>query len=284
MKLSTTDIQEQESVRLQYRDRLYQFGSEDSQDRDFFVDIPDNVDVNDKETRMELRKIKSTLRELICGRGGVDSNSVDISFIRIENGYVVWTDRGDVEEVNNCLYHTFNNHVSNMNRHGDNPIQGELKQSVALKAIRVIRGTLTHLSRDAEERNEIKRLLSEGTFTERWDYLVKYLQNDRLIALKSFKESCPRTPTLKSLAMWYAQLYALMNGKVYFNKLDMALAYPEVAQYLYRVENADASDLQNFMVEVLEELINHVQYDGDLDNIKFDSEEHYYSNAKESRA
>jgi hypothetical protein len=67
---------------------------------------------------------------------------------------VTKTYKGTVDEVNNMLYHTYDKHTQVY----PNPITRTLPRDIKLKAERVLRGLLSHLSR-TEHRKDVKEAL-----------------------------------------------------------------------------------------------------------------------------
>jgi len=195
----------------------YIHGSEDSTDVDVMYivdDIPDRADA----TRF-------------CSDNSVENKNIAV----VRDGVVVWVYKGTVDEVNNALYHTIPLH--------DNPemiITRTVERDVLAKAIRVMRGTLTHCSR-----TQYRYVVKAATTSHSWKDRVDTIRQIELNAIDDFVKD-DLINTYKFFAFQWGQLSGLVHGNELYSKSAVSASYPLLRPYLYREEH-DISDLQAMM-------------------------------------
>lgn len=280
--VSTQSLHQEIEIADKYRERIYQFGSSNSSDIDYFVDL-DLESEDTKEFRRELMKIKKTLKKYIAQQSSrLSEQDIDIQFIKIKDGEVVWAENKDPEETNNCLLNTFKNHAVNVNNYKECPVRHYLTQSVTLKAIKVIRMTLTLLSR-TDYREDAKSLLNEGKFNERLKFIDELCTEGKFAKIYNFGKSQGIVEIYKDLAFYYAQLYAVMNDEHVFTKFDASVRYPDIAPYILRHEGISGEALQAFISEVINELFENLVFDEENDLVRSSNDESFYDNKAEKR-
>lgn len=199
-------------------------GSVDSIDEDYYL-VCDKVPK--KEEYLEWKKTQTK----------------DYNIITIENGIVTDCLKGEVDEINNSIYYTFDNHKQNIKK----PILKTVERDILSKSMKVVRKFLTMVSktqyRDISKkgtRSDLKtrlNLLKEIDITKIEDYV-----------------RMPINESYKLYAQQIGMLEPLINGffdknfyQEFYDKKDMSNYYPELKKFLYRMEynKKDIEDLQN---------------------------------------
>lgn len=272
-----------------YQVQAYVYGSNNSKDLDIFLDMSGVCDGHPPETQAEI-DVLMALKEksLLDFKATMSKSSInrklDLCMIYIgDDGVIQWCEKGNVEQTNNCLYYTFHMHRQNNILHGDNPITMPLQQSVSLKAITNVRALLTYISRTSLREN-VKDLLKNGNFIQRTDFILEHVANGKFLSnLNDFNKNLSKTEIAKDLAFHFAQLYALMHGKEIFTKDEACFIYPDISMYIERKENIGLKNLDNFISEVLQELLVKVVFDSSNDSLKFETDTSFYFNKIETK-
>ncbi|ASV44186.1 hypothetical protein PBI_SCTP2_171 [Salicola phage SCTP-2] len=283
MVATTQEMYDEINITDTYKSRIFQFGSSNSRDRDYFVNLIDNpLNSDGGPDKRELMKIKNTLKKHLAKKSRtITENDIDLQFIKIINGEVVWAENKDVEETQNCIMETFYNHSFNYHNHDSCPVEDYAKQSISLKAIKVIRHTLSFLSRTSY-RDQVKDLMKNGSFSERVQFITERLEND-FSDIHDFGKKQDIVDIYKCLAFYYAQLYGLINKQHIFTKFDVCVRYPDIAPYIIREPGNNGEKLAEFMLETITELYEHIVFDQDNDYVRDADEDHFYSNQTESK-
>jgi hypothetical protein len=214
---------------MDYRFQI--FGSENSHDYDVmvFVDaMPVNIDIGHqwcKEFNSDLSSVL-TAKPLNANFGIVQDNQVTSVF------------KGTVDEVNNALYYTYDNHT----QYTPNHISHSVQRDVEVKLYRVYRCILSFFSR-SHLRSTVKMAL-------RSDIHKKYSTLE-LIDFTEITEFPHKKESIydiyKVIAFQYGQLFSLIDGheKDSYTKNGIIENYPDLAPMINR------KDLTSYDLEVL---------------------------------
>lgn len=197
----------------------YVHGSEDSVDIDVIYVFEQLPDV-------------ATCKSFCDGKGNENGN-----IIVVNDGVVVAAFKGSVDEVNNALFYTYQLHEQDYPLIIEHPVE----RDVILKDIKVIRKILSSFSR-TQFRGEIKEAL-------RGNWETKLLVLKKLEYEKIDFSIIPKTTTkdlMKTLAFQMGQALALHQGIELYTKRAIAEYYPELKDYLYRVD-ASNENMINFI-------------------------------------
>jgi hypothetical protein len=190
------------------------FGSEDSVDRDALYLVSELPD---------FEACREYCRSIAVGERRENRN-----LAVVQDGVVVDCFKGLPDELNNAVFSTYSLHPQEM----ANPIVQRVRRMVPLKAVRAVRIILSMLSRTTE-RSQIKAALQS------------YNQEQRVETLRQidFADAALDTESLKSIAFQLGQILALIDGIECYTKSEIMGLFPELAPFLRREPEADASVL-----------------------------------------
>ena len=135
------------------------------------------------------------------------------NLISIKDGQVDRVYKGTVDEVNNSLLSTYHLHSQEFPL----PIIAAVPRDVTLKALRTVRGILSHCSR-TQFREMIKKALNSTSLTERLDTI----QHIRFAEITDFGKN-PTVEVYKFMAFQLAQILGLIcEGKEIYTKSQAA--------------------------------------------------------------
>lgn len=176
--------------------KFYLFGSEDSTDYDVLVEvdsIPQDIDKahNICKYYNDILSKKLSDKELNCNLGV------------FENGRLINVFKGTVDELNNVLFYTYDNHKQFF----PNPISTIVERDIDEKILRVARFIITFYSR-TELRPQIKTAL-RGDLKQKLDVLKKI----DFLTMTSFTGKKEKTEDIyKVLAFQFGQVFSLIDG------------------------------------------------------------------------
>ncbi len=205
----------------------YVHGSEDSVDIDVMYVFDQLPDV-------------TTCKSICDGNGNENGN-----IIVVNDGIVVAAFKGSVDEVNNALFYTYQLHEQDYPLIIEHPVE----RDVILKDIKVIRKILSSFSR-TQFRTDIKKALRGN-----WETKLLVLKN--LEYEKIDFSIIPKTTTkdlMKTLAFQIGQALALHQGIELYTKRAIAEHYPDLKDYLYRVDASNEN-----MIKFIRRFANEVE-------------------------
>jgi hypothetical protein len=199
---------------------FYIFGSENSQDYDVIVSvdsIPENIDLAHSIVKNWNNKISKILddKPLNCNLGVFDGEKLIKVF------------KGTVDELNNVLYYTYNNH----NQFFPNPIKSPVKRDVDEKILRVARFLITFYSR-THLRPQIKSAL-RGNLKDKLEVLKKI----DFVEMTDFPGKKEKYEDIwKVISFQFGQVFSLIDGfeKDSYTKNGIIKNYPDLKQFLDR--------------------------------------------------
>jgi len=200
---------------------FYIFGSEDSQDYDVLVSveqIPQNIDDAHNICKYYNDKLSSTLlpdKELNCNLGVFKDDKLVKVF------------KGTVEELNNVIYYTYDNHK----QFYPNPITEPTTRDVDEKILRVARFIITFYSR-TNLRTQIKAAL-------RGDLKLKLevLKQINFVDMVDFPGKKEKFEDIyKVLAFQFGQVFSIIDGyeSDSYTKNGIIKNYPDLRNFLKR--------------------------------------------------
>lgn len=211
---------------------IYQiFGSENSLDLDlvFFVEeMP--------ETIAEKLSLVKELTNFIAAHFPEKVINANLAVCR--NGHLIEVYKGTTDELNNSLFHTYGFHQQQYS----NQINKLLKRDINLKFLRSTRMILSFLSK-TEYRPVIKSAL-KGDLDEK----IQALEKIELKHIDSFEKDKNNLDSIKSIAFQLGQSISLHDGKELYTKNEIANAFPDLKKYLFREENTDFGNLQQWLL------------------------------------
>lgn len=204
---------------------IIQHGSEDSLDTDAYIIIPEPLCIEDSKS--------------LCN----SFNGINANLLVVEDGVVIWSFKGTIDECNNSILSTYHLHPQ---KH-DNPVSRKLERSFALKLVRTIRGLLTYHSR-TDKRELIKTALKSADLILKLDTL----KSISLMDVEDYHKNS-LTEVYKFFAFQIGQTYSLLRDNVeLFTKSEVASHYPKLEPYLKRVDGYPVYDLQEIWQEFIE--------------------------------
>lgn len=196
-------------------------GSENSLDIDAYIIIPKEISFKEAKAMCDSHK------------------EINANLLVIEEGKVVWSYKGTIDECNNSILATYHLHEQNYAC----PIVEPVERDYGLKMLRTIRGLLSYTSR-TQYRVDVKKAL----VSENLDFKLQVLENINLNEIESFEKSSV-IETYKFFAFQMGQTLALLQDNVeLFTKNSVAQYYPELAPYLERKETLPVA-LQEFLTQ-----------------------------------
>eukprot|EP01119_Soliformovum_irregulare_P011974 TRINITY_DN3071_c1_g1_i1.p1 TRINITY_DN3071_c1_g1~~TRINITY_DN3071_c1_g1_i1.p1 ORF type:complete len:600 (+),score=231.34 TRINITY_DN3071_c1_g1_i1:6-1805(+) len=239
--------------------KFYQHGSHDSSDIDVFYVLKEMPSLEDCYH--------------LCKGTGEDRNIITLQLpnFQLENqdevqdefnlkGVVTDCFKGTPDQCNNGLFLTFKNHKQKFE---PNPIVRQVMRYVPLKLMEAVRKILSRSGRHAPP--EISKKISDSLRGR--DF------NLRLEALRSVDYTQNAGMSLdskKNVAFQLAQMIALIQGTQLFTKSDLISKFPDLENYVKRVEIPDS---ENFILNAYrDQLLNYLEgitIDHHLDRIMF---------------
>ncbi|MBE8726804.1 hypothetical protein [Flavobacterium hungaricum] len=212
---------------------IYQiFGSENSLDVDlvFFVEeMP--------ETIVEKLSLSKELTDSI--KANFPEKVINANLAVCKNGRLIEVYKGTTDELNNSLFYTYGFHQQEY----DNQINTLLKRDIDLKFLRSTRMILSFLSK-TEYRAAVKSALRSDL-----EEKIQTLEKIDLNQISSFGKNTNYQDILKSIAFQLGQSISLHEGNELYTKNQIAESFPELRKYLFREENCDCENLQNYLLK-----------------------------------
>lgn len=229
---------------------FYIFGSEDSQDYDVIVsvdDIPQNVEEASNMCKYWDEKLSLILSDkpLNCNLG------------IFKGGKLTKVYKGTVDELVNCIYYTYDNHI----QYYPNPIESPVDRNIEEKILRVSRFLITFYSR-THLRTEIKSAL-RGNLKLKLNVLKK-LDFTEMTEFPGKKEKLE--DIYKVIAFQFGQIFSLIDGyeSDSYTKSGIAKNYPDLSNFLLRksISNTNLLTLNSYLNRFIDLI------DSQIDTIK----------------
>jgi hypothetical protein len=214
------------------------FGSSDSKDLDiiFFVnEIPTSID----QCAAKCAFWSDTYQKLFPTDKTINSN-----LAVVENGLLRDSFKGNMDELNNSLFYTYDLHVQPHPNH----IQKCFVRDVDLKFLRAARSILSHLTK-TQHRTLVKDAL-KGMIQLKFNVLEQMNLND----LDWSNTRLDELEIKKALAFQMGQTLALWNGQEIYTKKEIGEAFPTLKPYLDRQPNLDFKNLQLVLTQFTQAL------------------------------
>lgn len=231
-------------------------GSENSLDHDIYVIV---------DSPLSPKESKSLCYEF---------NPKNANLIQIDEGKVVWSYKGTIDECNNSILHTFKLHKQTI----ECPIKEKVQRLYGLKMLRTVRGLLSYCSR-TDYRNIVKSALKNKNIFEKFNTLKEI----DISTIKDYKKSSI-IETYKFFAFQLGQTIALLeDNKELFTKNAVAEYYPELAPALMR-QNSDVTVLVSYwerFISVSESHIKEIEKQPDLFRVDFFGKKEIYNTKEE---
>lgn len=176
--------------------KYYLFGSENSQDYDVLVEC-ENIPQNINEAHDICKKHNEELSILLPDK------ELNCNLITIKDNKIINCFKGTSDELNNCLYYTYDLHKQVF----PNPILSPVERDINEKILRVSRFIITFYSR-TELRTEIKAAL-------RGNLLLKLavLKKIDFVKMTDFPEKKEKKEDIKKvIAFQWGQIFSLLDG------------------------------------------------------------------------
>lgn len=227
--------------------KFYLFGSEDSTDYDILVSvdyIPEDIDKAHNLCKHYNKILSEVLtdKELNCNLG------------IFKDGRIVQVFKGTVDELNNVIYYTYDNHKQFF----PNPILSPVPRDVDEKILRVARFIITFYSRSGL-RSQIKLAL-RGNLIQKLEVL-KMIDFVEMVEFPGKKERLE--DIYKVLAFQFGQVFSLIDGHESdsYTKNGVIKNYPDLGNLLRRVSvsRSDLEVLNRYLKRFIELLENRIQ-------------------------
>ena len=162
------------------------------------------------------------------------------NLITVENGIVTSVYKGTPDEVNNALLDTYKFHEQ------EYPllVERKVERDVHIKAIRAVRGILSHLSRSMF-RPEIKNAL-RGSWSVRIETLRLIHDHFDEIDFDHLQNNMSGDDVKKLIAFQIGQVLALTDFVELYTKSEIASYFTDLKPYLYR-NSTDNENLKEYL-------------------------------------
>jgi hypothetical protein len=162
------------------------------------------------------------------------------NLITVENGIVTSVYKGTQDEVNNALLDTYKLHEQ------EYPllVERKVERDVHIKAIRAVRGILSHLSKSMF-RPEIKNAL-RGSWSVRIETLQMIYDHFDEIDFDSLQNNMSGDDVKKLIAFQIGQVLALTDFVELYTKSEIASYFTDLKPYLYR-NSTDNENLKEYL-------------------------------------
>lgn len=199
--------------------QFYIIGSKSSTEIDAVVivnQVSDDLDFNKRLTGQFENSLKRILKT---------EKKININIAQIDSGYVSKVYKGTFDEVNNCIFSTYEDHKQYLPL----KIKGLLDRNVDLKIVRSVRTILSLLSK-TQYRDFVKESLKKEDFLTR----INTLSDIDLCKIKEFGKCYSEQEILKKIAFQIGQVLGLLEVKELYSKEDISVAYTNLKPYLMR--------------------------------------------------
>jgi hypothetical protein len=162
---------------------------------------------------------------------------VNVNLAVLSNGIITEVHKGTADEVNNCLYLTYQFHP----QYFPNQIERLIERDVELKVIRCARIILSFISR-TQYRDIVKKAL-QGDFNDKLDTLMQidFSKIDDLGTKGPSKED-----VYKAIGFQFGQTIGLMDSVELYSKESVCEYYPELEPFVMRMEHLDLNVLNEY--------------------------------------
>ena len=176
------------------------------------------------------------------------------NLITVENGIVTSVYKGTPDEVNNALLDTYKLHEQ------EYPllVERKVERDVHIKAIRAVRGILSHLSKSML-RPEIKNAL-RGSWSVRIETLQMIYDHFDEIDFDSLQNNMSGDDVKKLIAFQIGQVLALTDFAELYTKSEIASYFTDLKQYLYR-NSTDNENLKEYLFLFIHSLTKNNMFD-----------------------
>lgn len=271
---------------------LGQYGSTNSNDIDLFFVLKEEK--SEKFTKL----IEDVFTHYVSAAlgGSPLERPIDINFIVIQYGQVVWTNKGSVEIINNAIFNTYHNHITNYDiADGDYrvcPVTSEITMDIGLNALTTVRKLLTIISR-TDHGSMAKKMLLNKEFTARLESIQDVISESGIFS--SIEDGLGKNQSdeslLKDVAFTFIQLDAMLHDKMipYSKNAVFNTDHIELLPFIFEManfENAYALQmvkLDSLISKTIDTLKDRIIMDeGGV--VQFSGDNHSYQIRKEQRA
>lgn len=195
------------------------FGSENSQDYDVmvFIDsIPAIVDEGHSLCKFYNADIAKILND----------KEINTNLAVVKDGYITDVFKGTVDEVNNSLFYTYDNHTQYYPRVVSAPIDRDIDK----KILRVYRNIVSYFSR-SELRSIVKPALRGNLYDK-----IAVLKMIDFNTLRDINKKDSMTNIYKIISFQYGQLFSLIDGfeSDSYTKNGIIRKYPALSRMINR--------------------------------------------------
>lgn len=271
---------------------LGQYGSTNSNDVDLFFVLKEEKP--EKFTQL----IEDAFTQYVTAALGGEplERPIDINFIVIQYGQVSWTNKGSVEIINNAIFNTYHNHITNYdiaeNDYRDCPVTSEISMDVGLNALSTIRKLLTIISR-TDHGSKAKKMLLNKAFTARLETIQDIISESGIFT--SIEDGLGKNQSdeslLKDVAFTFIQLDAMLHDKMipYSKNAVFNTEHIELLPFIFEMANFNNAyalhmvKLDSLISKTIDTLKERIIMDED-GVVQFSGDNHSYQIRKEQRA
>lgn len=154
----------------------------------------------------------------------------DVNCIKIENGQVVGCFKGTVDEINNSIYYTFDNHPQHIE---ECPVKSPVEREYFKKSVSSLREMLAFVSR-TQYRDTVKKAIKSPDLSLKIDTL----KSIKISEIKDF-EKAQKEEVYKFFSQQICMITSLIKSvkegnPESFDKEEFVLEYPKLKPFLFR--------------------------------------------------
>lgn len=225
------------------------FGSENSQDYDVMVFI-DSIPAIVDDGHSMCKFYNTELAKFLTDK------ELNTNLAVVKDGYITDVFKGTVDEVNNSLFYTYDNHTQYHPRVVTAPIDRDIDR----KILRVYRNIVSYFSR-SELRSIVKPALRGNLYDKM--AVLKLIDFNTLRDINK-KDSMPNI--YKIISFQYGQLFSLIDGyeSDSYTKNGIIRSYPDLSRMINRETMLESDYLtlnayRDRLIEITESRIDKMQ-------------------------
>jgi len=221
--------------------KYYLFGSENSLDYDILVEV-DSIPTDIDKAHNICKSFNEQLSLIYPDK------EINCNLITVNNNKIINCFKGTTEELNNCLYYTYDLHKQVF----PNPILEPVERDVNEKILRVARFIITFYSR-TELRKEIKSALRGNLLLK-----LEVLKKINFVKMTEFTDKKEKKEDIKkTIAFQFGQIFSLIDEyeSDSYTKNGIIKNYSDLENFL----NRNPKHYLNILNHYLQRYINYIE-------------------------
>lgn len=225
------------------------FGSENSLDYDVMVFI-DSIPAIVDDGHTLCKFYNAELSKILTDR------ELNTNLAVIKDGHIIDVFKGTVDEVNNSLYYTYDNHT----QYHERVITAPINRDIDKKLLRVYRNIVSYFSR-SELRSVVKPALRGNLYDK-----IEVLKIIDFDLMRDINKKDSMHNIYKIIAFQYGQIFSLIDGfeSDSYTKNGIIRSYPDLSRMINRetLSESDYLTLNSYrdrLIRITEERIGQMK-------------------------